>query len=365
MVVADLASVVPALQEDLVRVHLGSEAVVWSPLRARPVALDPVETVMLDVVDGTASIATLAQEVHEVVGLPFDQAVERVQRVVERYAAAGLLTDSEPHDLDAERSPFASPISWCIESSSCTGRMTSVSLEIGGLRFRVASTSRRVTRRLRAALDPWVVDDEAPLGFAVRRRSRRRAGLEVVDRGGFLLGTASGSEGALAVLGSHLSALCPPSAGHVRLRARAAVKEGHAVLLVFPLLFVPTLEEELIGHYGAAVVDALVVDLEVSTGRLVLPAPMSAKLGSLTPPRAHAEAGDRSVVIDRVVYGVPSGAARPTPAQAVADLAGELLAGTEQDAVDVLSRLVGVDSEKILAVDPSLPGASWLSAFGT
>ena len=56
--------------------------------------LDPVATVMLDVIDGEASIGQLATEVHEEVGVPFDVALQQVGRTVQLFDAAGMLTSS-------------------------------------------------------------------------------------------------------------------------------------------------------------------------------------------------------------------------------------------------------------------------------
>src|SRR5688572_6482089 len=90
----ELTDFVPELGRDFVRRDLGAQSVVWSPFAAEPTALDPIATVMLDVVDGEASAADLATDVHEEIGIPLETAQRQVARVVELYARAGLLSVS-------------------------------------------------------------------------------------------------------------------------------------------------------------------------------------------------------------------------------------------------------------------------------
>ena len=67
---SDLLDGVPELRTGYLRRDLDGGCVVWSPVSTAPTALDPVATVMLDVIDGEASIGQLANEVHEEVGVP-------------------------------------------------------------------------------------------------------------------------------------------------------------------------------------------------------------------------------------------------------------------------------------------------------
>ena len=50
----DVGDLVPELRPDFVRRDVDGECVVWSPAAAWPTVLDPIATVMLDVVDGAA-----------------------------------------------------------------------------------------------------------------------------------------------------------------------------------------------------------------------------------------------------------------------------------------------------------------------
>ncbi len=73
-VTTEVRELVPELRTDFERRNIGSECVVWSPLAGEPTVLDAVATVMLDVIDGSASIGQLATEVHEEVGVPLETA---------------------------------------------------------------------------------------------------------------------------------------------------------------------------------------------------------------------------------------------------------------------------------------------------
>ena len=88
------------------------ECVVWSPVAAEPAVLDPVATVMLDVIDGDASIGQLATEVHEEIGVPFDVALRQVTQTVQLLDGAGMLTSSltlPPEEAAARRQLFPNP----------------------------------------------------------------------------------------------------------------------------------------------------------------------------------------------------------------------------------------------------------------
>ncbi len=94
---------VPKLRRDLLRSDFGHEALIWSPIRQDPVALDPVARVMLDIVDGIATIGDLAEDVQAVVGIPLERAHEQVQRIVTLIDRAGALMTSDAHSVPEQR----------------------------------------------------------------------------------------------------------------------------------------------------------------------------------------------------------------------------------------------------------------------
>jgi hypothetical protein len=108
----DVMNRVPELRRDYVRRDIAGECIVWSPVAAEPAVLDPVATVMLNVIDGDASIAQLATEVHEEVGVPFDVALRQVAQIVQLLDGAGMLTSSitlPPEEAAARRQLFPNP----------------------------------------------------------------------------------------------------------------------------------------------------------------------------------------------------------------------------------------------------------------
>lgn len=94
---------VPSLRTDYLRRDLDGQAVVWSPDRSCPSSLDPAATVMLEVLDGDASIAQLAREVSDEVGVPVDTALGQVSRIVHLFAVAGLLDEIIAPGEDAQQ----------------------------------------------------------------------------------------------------------------------------------------------------------------------------------------------------------------------------------------------------------------------
>lgn len=107
-------SFVPRLRGDVLRLDVEGESVVWSPISAVPARLDPVATVMLDVVDGVASIGDIASDVEEVIGLPLTIAQERVTEIIESFDEAKLLVTSQSaedaQEAVAQRKIFVTPL---------------------------------------------------------------------------------------------------------------------------------------------------------------------------------------------------------------------------------------------------------------
>lgn len=104
---------IPSLHRDFTHRVVDGETIVWSPTQASPAVLDGVSAVMLDVIDGTASIGQLAREVHEEVGVPLDLAIAQVARTVATFDHLGLLDDAQQRPPVAEpfgRTPFLGPL---------------------------------------------------------------------------------------------------------------------------------------------------------------------------------------------------------------------------------------------------------------
>lgn len=326
----------PELRKGIVRQDIDLEAVAWSPAHPRPVALDPMARAILDMIDGRASLQDLADDVHEVVGVERAVAYEQVRRCLATFADAGMLTSSAVQPDVLRTSPFISPMSSCMEASSCTGRVTSLNLELHGHRLRLAFGSHRLARRMRAVMRDHAIDEVAPLAFFLRNPNRRDRHYRLVDRGGFLLGTARRSASALAMLGDHLTALTPVADGFVRLRLRSAISEDGATLFAWPLLYVPELDEAGIRSAGYHVVHRIVVDLRVEDGRLAVPT------------------ADRSMslaAVQRIVVPAPAHVGAPSPAQVAALLADQSVSDDRAAVLSVVASVVQNGTE-VATADP-------------
>lgn len=103
-------SFVPTLRPDLLRRDIEHEAVIWSPIRRNPVALDAVATVMLEVIDGSATVNDLVDDIHEVIGVPVEVAQERVRTLLRMLEEAGALGTSTPSSApERQRELFLNP----------------------------------------------------------------------------------------------------------------------------------------------------------------------------------------------------------------------------------------------------------------
>jgi hypothetical protein len=353
----DRVCFVPALRPDLVRRDVEGESIVWSPIVATPVALDPIDTVMLDVMDGEASIADLAFDVHEVVGIPLELATQRVTRIVERFDAAGLLessdADSTAEDAIARRELFVAMPTPCSENESRLGTVSLV-LELGGHRVRIACDSRRGARMLREALGDDVVEDadDAPLAFVLTAPQGLKRRHRLVDRTGFVLSEGRGLESGLHALASHLTALLPPAPGLVRIRTRSVTAGKGAIMCLFPLLYYKAIDEERLARVGLSLVDRLALDLDPATGRVVNPQIPWPGLADLRAGPAHAGTGG-TIDVTAVVHAAPmSGWAPPTRTALAAEIAANSTAGSVDDVLDTALLLVGRGAVRSAPFEP-------------
>lgn len=214
-----------------------------------------------------------------------------------------------------------------MEEKSHLGKMVTVNLDIGGTVIGIAC-SRRVARRLRSTMGDFLADPTAvsPLGF-LAQSSRRPGGSHVLlDRCGFVLGTATRLEGVVELVLSHLTALVPPRSDVVRLRVRALVTDSSATLCLYPLMFVPTIDSDALQRFGCRVVDRLALDIDPTDLTLV---------NGLAPwepaPHPRIEAtGMSGQPIRRVVSADPSA---PSPAMIAAALGGQSMSEDRETAL--------------------------------
>jgi hypothetical protein len=344
MTKAEALGFVPVLRTDFERRSVGTECVVWSPLAPEPSALDPLAAVMLDVVDGEASIGDLAIDVHEEIGVPLEQAQDQVTRIVELFDRARLLTTSPsgaPADEEiAARTLFVGPDTPCSENASRLGTETLL-LRFSGHTVRVACDSRRGARRLRGALGEQLVDgpDDAPLAFVLTAPQGLQRNHRLIDRSGFVLSEARGLDSGLHTLASHLTAFLPPAPDTVRIRVRALVSGERTVVCLAPLLFVPAIDEGVLERSGFRVIDRLALDVDLRTGEVRNPEIPWPSLSGLEGGSAHAGTGGVRPVTG-VLAAAPIGSVPHTPAEMVAQLAAGGLRGSPAQLLDAAWMLV-------------------------
>lgn len=341
----DGGDVVPVLRGDVLRRDVGDECVVWAPSAAEPVVLDPVARLMLEVIDGQASVDELALDVHEEVGVPFDTARRQVERVVALLERAGLLASSPAgdtaEDAIARRDVFSALSTPCSENASRLGTVNLV-LQFPDHRIRVACDSRRGARRLRAALAEHHVGDgadDAPLGFVLTAPQALQRNHTLTDRAGLVLSEGRGLDAGLHALASHLTALLAPEPGTVRFRARALVRrDGRAIVCLHPHLLFPTMKERVLVRLGLSVIDRLALDIEPETGRLTFPDVPWPDLARLAPGAGHAGTGGARTPA-AIVVAAPAGSPMPSEGAVAAALASNGLHGSPTDVLDAATRL--------------------------
>ncbi len=339
----DLADFVPALRSDFLRCEVDGETIVWSHMTAGPTLLDPVAALMLDVIDGEATVGQLSSEVSDEVGITLDVATEQIQRTVELFGGAGLLTastsDTTANEAIAEQELFVNPCIPCMENS--VRGMTSLSLRFGDRTVGVACDARRGVRKLRSALADHIVGDEteAPVGFVLTAPAGLQRTHHLADRSGFVHSQGRGLDAGLHALASHLTAFLPPEPGTVRVRAGAVVSGDQIVVCLFPLLLVPELAEGELAGAGFGLIDRLAIDIEVSSGRIVnpsIPWPTLADIGA-GPGHLGPEVSGK---VTTVVTASPAGSPALSRAASVVTLANGALHGDPREILDAVTRLI-------------------------
>ena len=306
----DLLDFVPALRTDFLRREVDGETVVWSPLAAEPVVLDPVATVMLDVIDGEASVGQLASEVHEEVGVELRRRPEPG-----RADGRAVWPSRASHRIDidhdgcgraiADRELFVNPCTSCMENAA--RGMTSLNLRFGDQTVGVACDSRRGVRKLRAALPDHVEesDGDVPVGFVLGAPVGLDRSHQLMDRSGLVHSKGRGLDAGLHALASHLTALLPLEPGTVRVRAGAVAAGDRTVVCLFPLLLVPRIEEAELAGAGYDRIDRLALDIDVATGRIVNPPIPWPGLTALGPAAGHlgpGRPGEVTAVVSRRIH---------------------------------------------------------------
>jgi hypothetical protein len=205
-------------------------------------------------------------------------------------------------------------------------RADALDLDIAGTRLRVICEDPAALAALRSALSDQLIDEPAPVGFAMCVPPDASKFHVLLDRSGLVLARVQRSEEGLAVLGSHLGALLPPPAGTVRIRARAILPDDStAALVAFPLAFRQPLIERRLERASLRVVDRPVVDVGPDMTLQMAASPWPG-LSGLPVPAGHAPAPVEPTPIGVVL--VPQlKRSEPTQSDLVAHLAALTLPG--------------------------------------
>jgi hypothetical protein len=86
-----IESMAPGLREGTEVRHIDLESIVWSASGTGPAFLDAVGTVVVQLLDGQTTLAELADEIHDEVGIPRSIAMAQLRTVVEQLHSVGAL----------------------------------------------------------------------------------------------------------------------------------------------------------------------------------------------------------------------------------------------------------------------------------
>lgn len=263
---------VPVTRADNVVRSYGNEAVAWSAIAPEPVFLDPVAALVLQIVDGCATVGDLVEDVHDVLGVDPTVALEALNRTLGLFAAGGLLENAPPTTRPTdEHAPFRGPPSEQVLGRARLAELGSLDLSIAGRAVRVMCADDDLLAAVRAGLAGCVTSTKAPLGFVLQVPTTRTRLYVLTDRIGVVLGRTRDRDHALAMLAGHLDAFQPAPDGAMRLQARAVIlSDGAAVLAPWPLLVAPPVSEHRFERIGCRVVDRLWVDVDPAAPALDL-----------------------------------------------------------------------------------------------
>ncbi|MFT4866772.1 MAG: hypothetical protein ACI9N0_002900 [Ilumatobacter sp.] len=217
-------------------------------------------------------------------------------------------------------------------------RADAVDIEIADTRVRVVCEDPAGVALLRSALAHHVVDEPAPLGFALRVPAGTTKFHVLFDRSGFVLARVRTTEEGVAVLGSYLAGLAPPPQA-VRIRGRAFLSDDSTAALATPPLFLnqPVVERRL-ARISLRAIDRLTVDVGPDMVMVASTTPWP-NLRDLPTAVGHAPAPGEPMPIGNVL--VPQhGSAEPSRAMVVAHLAAATCSGASRaDRLEFAERL--------------------------
>lgn len=100
---------VPQVRSGVEVREFGTEVLAWSPVHPRPAFLDPVAAIVMQIVDGEATIDELTQDVHSTLDVPTDIASAQITRSIGLLDDFALLADSVPGPRQGSELIFHDP----------------------------------------------------------------------------------------------------------------------------------------------------------------------------------------------------------------------------------------------------------------
>ncbi len=86
----------PAVDLGAIVRSYGDETVAWSARASRPGYLSPVATIVYRMLDGSATVGEIIDDIHDVVGVPRASAADLMSRILAQLDNSALLTTSAP-----------------------------------------------------------------------------------------------------------------------------------------------------------------------------------------------------------------------------------------------------------------------------
>jgi hypothetical protein len=344
----------PALDATAVVRHYGTQAVAWPSNGSPPSLLDPVTTIVAQLLDGSATLDDITGDVHSVLGISMSIARAQLSRSVQVLETAGLLASSSRvvHAPDSAGDLFSAPASPSLEAVGRRGEATPINLEIGRSRVRVTCTHPVGAEILRRGLSDFVIADDAPLGFVIHATTPTRRLFVLNDRSGFVLARSRTIEECVAALAMHLGALVEPPPGLVRLKGRMVMSDvGRAAVGLFPVFAAPPLVERRLSAGGLRLVDRLVLDFAPRSLELHTPTlPWHLVASDPGPGHAAGTASD-GARLSMLVLPCDGVASTPSIAEVILTIA-VAAGGTDRDAVlDMAERIVATADVRVLPYD--------------
>lgn len=265
----------PAVRAEVDAATLDGEVVVYNAGDGRVHQLDRLGSLLWDLLDGSATVRELVDDVADAFGAPRDDVDRDVKAFVAELDHYGLLEGSEaaePHPsqaIDDETWIIEAP-SPCAPSADLLPWGAVVAVEVGSRWAGVRLPSPEVAERFQAVWTrPTRLQPDAPPSVHLLP-AEDSSRLHRMHRNGCLTASTGDPRRLVITAARHLAATLPAPLGTARFQTLAVVRDGVATLL--PSL----LDERLLHHqrrlreHGFLVTDAPASLLDLDTGELVV-----------------------------------------------------------------------------------------------